>query len=221
MEMKMKHKHLIIFVLSLVLFLGLGLSMPAQDDAAQDKQAGKSHQTLKKLPAKLLKMFNLSKEQAANTTRGKKIKVFMIGLDTLKAFKRGDSTKKVLLDTKKMIYPIYVGGVLKTSLSIRKREGGWKNASFGGAVVHYFEPLRKKHAKANNINEGAYFVVRVPGLYLVFLGYYQKGELYLIPTHEHSSLKLNVGKASPAAEVYIKMQPLVDKFKNVLKRPKK
>ncbi len=216
----MKHKHVIILILSALLFFGLNHSTAAQDDPAEAKGAEKSHKTLKKMPSRVLKILKLTKEEAADTAMGKKIKVFVVGLDKLNAFNPGDNSKKILVDTKETVYPVYTGGILKTSLSIRKRSGGWKNASFGGAEIHLLEPVRKSHSSANKLNETAYFAVRVPAMYLSFLGYYQKGELYLIPTHEHPDVTFELGKGVPAGDIYIELKSLVNKYKNVLEPPK-
>jgi hypothetical protein len=192
------------------------------DEKEQDKEAKKSLEMLKKTPPKLLKLLDLTPEEAAKTTRGKKLKVFDIGLDKLKTFKTGDNTKKILVDTKEIVYPIYVGSKLKTSISIRKSKNGgkWQNASIGGGEIHFLEPSRMKHSKLNKISLSAYFVVRVPALYLSFLGYHLKGKLYFIPTHEHPDVELVLDKGTLAEEIYVKLQPLVDKFKDVLKRGK-
>lgn len=219
----MKYKQLMIFCLSLVLILGLtSFAMAqAQDEAAQDKEADKSRELLKKMPPPMLEMLNLSEAEAAKATRGKKIKVFVVGLDKLKAFNPGDKAKKVLIDTKEIVYPIYVEGKLKTSISIRRSGGGWKNASIGGAEIHFLEPVRMKHSQANKINVVSYIIVRVPAVYLSFLGYYEKGDLYLIPTHEHPDIKLDVGKGAPAADIFVKLKPLVAQYTKVLEKPKK
>lgn len=215
----MKLRQWINFAIILVSLTGVCMPTIAQDDAAQDREANKSHSTLKKLPNKVLEALQLTEAEAADTRLGKKINVFMIGLDHLAAYKSGDSTKKLLIDTKLIIYPIYSGGQLKTSLSIRKRGGGWKNAAIGGTEMLYLAPIREAHAQVNGINEKSYFMVRVPGLYLNFLGYYQKGDLYLIPTHEHPEVALDPGTAVPARDVYLKMKPLVSKYKKILQRP--
>lgn len=212
---------MIIIVVSVVLFLGLTLLAPAQDDPAEDKGADKTHQNLKKLPTGILKDFGLSEQEAAQSTRGPKLKVYMLGLDKLKTFQPGDNAKKILIDTKETVYPIYVGNTLKTSISIRKGDGGWKDASLGGAEIHFLEPVRSAHAKANNIDKKSYFIVRVPAMYLSFLGYDKGNDLYLIPTHKHPDLDLAIGKSVPADEVYIKIKPLVDKYKGVTMRRKK
>lgn len=218
----MKHIRLIIFYLSLVLLLGITTSMNAQDpdEKDQDNEAKKSQEMLKKTPAKLLALLDLTQAEAAKTTRGKKLKVFEIGLDKLKTFKTGDNPKKILVDMKESVYPIYVGSKLKTAISIRKgKEGGkWQNASIGGGEIHFIEPSRVKHSKANRISLSAYFVVRVPAMYLSFLGYHHKGKLYIIPTHEHPDVKLVLNKGTLAENIYVKLKPLVDKFKDVLKK---
>lgn len=218
----MKHICLIIFYLSLVLLLGITTSMNAQDpdEKDQEEEAGKSQEILKKMPPKLLETLDLTPEEAAKTTRGKKLKVFEIGLDKLKTFKTGDNTKQILVDTKEIVYPIYVGSKLKTSISIRKNGGKWQNASIGGAEIHFLETSRMKHSKLNKISPTAYFVVRVPALYLSFLGYHLKGKLYFIPTHEHPDVELVLDKGTLAEEIYVKLQPLIDKYTNILRPPK-
>lgn len=216
----MKHKQ-IITIISVVLFLGLTLIAPAQDDPAEDRGAGKTHGSLKKLPSSILNSLGLSEREAALSTRGRKLKVYMLGLDKLTAFKSGSNAKKVLVDTKETVYPVYVGKALRTSISIRKGAGGWKSASMGGAEIQFLEPVRMTHSKANNIKVNSYFIVRVPAMYLSFLGYDKGNDLYLIPTHKHPDVKLGIGKSLPAEDVYIKIKPLVDKYKNVLSRPKR
>lgn len=217
----MKHKQMIIIVVSVVLFLGLTLLVPAQEDPAEDKGADKTHQKLKKLPGGILKDLGLTEGEAAKTTRGTKLKVYVLGLDKLNAFKSGDNAKKVLVDTKETVYPLYVGNTLKTSISIRKGSGGWKDASMGGTEIHFLEPVRTAHAKANKISVKSYFIVRVPAMYLSFLGYDKGSDLYLIPTHKHPELNLPIGKGLPADDVYAKIKPLVAKYKDVLVRPKR
>jgi len=217
----MKHKQMIVIVVSVVLFFGLTLLVPAQEDPAEDKGADKTHQTLKKLPGGILKDLGLTEEEAAKTTRGTKLKVYVLGLDKLKAFKSGDNAKKVLVDTKETVYPLYVGNTLKTSISIRKGDGGWKDASMGGAEIHSLEPVRTAHSKANNISVKSYFIVRVPAMYLSFLGYDKGSDLYLVPTHKHPDLDFAIGKSLPADDVYTKIKPLVAKYQSVLERSKR
>lgn len=216
----MKHKQIII-IISVVLFFGLTLLVPAQEDPAEDKGADKTHQKLKKLPGGILKDLGLTEDEAAKTTRGTKLNVYVLGLDKLNTFKSGDNAKKVLVDTKETVYPLYVGNTLKTSISIRKGSGGWKDASMGGTEIHSLEPVRTAHSKANNISVKSYFIVRVPAMYLSFLGYDKGSDLYLIPTHKHPDLDLAIGKSLPADDVYIKIKPLVAKYKDVLIRPKR
>jgi hypothetical protein len=78
-------------MLSVVLFCGVNFFMSAQDDVAQDSGADKTHQALKKLPPQLLKMINLTEEEAAQTTRGEKLKVYEISFIKLGKFKAGDN----------------------------------------------------------------------------------------------------------------------------------
>lgn len=217
----MKHKCLTIFIVSIMLFFGINLATHAQDEQAQDRGADKTHHTLKNLPGVMLKTLNFTKEEAAQTTRGEKLKVFFLGLDKLKAFQSGDNTKKLLIDTKEIVYPLYVGKVLKNALSIRKRNGGWKTASIGSKEIHFLEPVRMRHSQKNNIKVKSYYIVRVPAIYLRLLGYDQGGKMYLVPTHEVPDVKLDIGKSVPANDLYLKIKPLAAKYENILIPPKK
>lgn len=216
--MNMKHKYLIILVLSAVMFLSVNVSIHAQDEQAQDQGAEKTQKTLKNLPPPALKMLDLTEEEAANTTRGQKLNVFILGLDKLKAFQPDGMAKKILVDTKEIVYPIYVGGKLKTAISIRKGDGGWNTASMGSGEIQFLEPIRKTHSQANNIDEKSYFIVRIPPMYLSFLGYEKGADLFLIPTHEHSDMNFEIGKSVLAEQIILQIQPFAAKYENILKK---
>jgi len=204
-----------------MLLVGIAFSGFGQDDPAETKRAEKSHQSLKKLPSSILKSLGLSKEDAALSTRGTKLNVYVMGLEQLESFKSGDKAKKLLVNTKETVYPVYVEKKLRTAISIRKGNGGWKNASMGGSEIYTLEPVRVSHSKANNIDAKSYFIVRVPAMYLSFLGYDKGNNFYLIPTHKNPDLNLTIGKSYSAEDVLKKIQPLVEKYRNVIIRRKK
>ncbi len=204
----MKQKIFMIMILSVVLFLGINVTMLAQDDAAQDTGADKTHQALKKLPGNVLKLLDLTEEEAAQTTRGDKLKVYEISFISLANFKAGDNTKNLLINNNEVVYPLYVGGELKTALSVRKAKSTWETASMGSAEIHFLEKVRSAHSKANNINPKSYYIVRIGSLYMSFLGYDKGNDLYLIPTHE-TDLKLEIGKEIAASELFPKLKTLL------------
>lgn len=217
----MKRNYIITVIVCIVLFFSVALAAPAQDDPAETQKAEKAHQSMKKLPSSILNSMGLTPDEAAQSTRGTKLKVYLVGLDKLSTFSPGDNAKKTLVDTKETVYPVYTGKTLRTSISIRKKGGGWKNASMGGAEIHYLEPIRNAHSKANSIDIKSYFIVRVPAMYLSFLGYYKGNNLYLVPVHSHPDVAFSIGKGVPAADIYTKIKSLVGKYRDILVRNKR
>lgn len=206
----MKQKNFIIMILSVVLFFGVNSFMSAQDEeVAQDSGAEKTHQTLKKMPPQLLKMLNLTEEEAAQTTRGQKLKVYEISFIKLGKFRAGDNAKKLLIHNNEIVYPIYVGNELKTAISVRKTKNEWEMVSMGSGDIQFLEEVRKAHSQANNINIKSYYIVRVGALYLSFLGYDKGNDMVLIPTHESMDIQWEIGKAMPADELFIRIQALL------------
>lgn len=205
----MKQKNFMIFILSVVLFFGLNIFMSAQEEVAQDAGADKTHQDLKNLPPQLLKMLNLTEEEAAQTTRGEKLKVYEISFIKLGKFKAGDNAKSLLIHNNEIVYPIYVGNELKTAISVRKVKNEWQTASMGSGDIQFLEKIRKEHSQANKLNIKSYYIVRVGALYMSFLGYDKGSEMVLIPTHESQDPQLVVGKEMPADDVFIKIQKLL------------
>jgi len=205
----MKQKNFMIFILSVVLFCGVNIFMSAQEEVAQDAGADKTQQALKKLPPQLLKMLNMTEEEAAQTTRGEKLKVYEISFIKLGKFKAGDNAKALLIHNNEIVYPIYVGNELKTALSVRKIKNEWQTASMGSGDIQFLEKVRKEHALANKLNIKSYYIVRVNSLYMSFLGYDKGNDMYLIPTHESQDPQLVVGKEMPADEVFTRIQALL------------
>ncbi|MDQ1353788.1 MAG: hypothetical protein QG657_4095 [Acidobacteriota bacterium] len=198
-----------IFILSVVLFCGVNFFMSAQEEVAQDAGADKTHQALKKLPKQLLEMIKLTEEEAAQTTRGEKLKVYEISFIKLGKFKAGDNAKALLIHNNEIVYPIYVGNELKTALSVRKVKNEWQTASMGSGEIQFLEKIRKEHAQANKLNLKSYYIVRVGALYMSFLGYDKGNEMVLIPTHESQDTQLVVGKEMPADDVFTRIQKLL------------
>jgi hypothetical protein len=193
-----------------------------KEEIAKENAAAKAHGHLKKLSPKSRELLGFkSDEELKQSLRGDTIAVYMIALDDLEKFKPKDDPKKILLDLKMEIFPIYSGKTLKSSITIRKKGAKWEHVALGGHEIHIVEPARTKHSKSNKMHPSSYFVVRIPAMYLIFLGYYSKGKLYLIPSHEHPDLTLVLHEAVLAEKVLLKLQSLVEKYKNFLTPPKK
>jgi hypothetical protein len=188
----------------------------------QQIAANTSHGHLKKLSPKFREMMGFkTKEELKNSKLGDPLEIYMVGLKDLKKYIADDDPKTILLDTEEIIYPVYVGNTLKSSISIRKREGKWQHASIGGHEIHAAVPARETISKKSRRLLSSYFIVKVPAMYLVFLGYYQQDKLYLALAHKHPDLEFDLYKPVPADEVFVKLQPLAEKYEKVLIPPNK
>lgn len=227
----MKYRYSIIIVL--VLCLGFAVPTVSGENEAAKKQTGtvknpqeeaakKSHAVLLKLHHRFYSMLGFStKEEVKQSVRKEFFHVYMVGLSDLKTFKPGTDPKTLLIDTKKVIYSLYVGDTLKSSLTIRKDGDQWKHAALGGREIHILTPALAKHSQASNMDRSSYFMVRIPAMYLIFLGYYSNGRLFLVPAHSHPDLTFDLHEAIPAEDVFTKLQPNVEKYMNVLTPPVK
>src|SRR5258707_1065019 len=74
-----------------------------------------------------------SVQDAASATLGDPLTIYRIGLDQLKGFKRGDDPQKLLVDDKRILYPILVNNQAASSISVEGKNDGWRATDFGNA----------------------------------------------------------------------------------------
>jgi hypothetical protein len=180
--------------------------------------AKKSHELLKKLSPKFREMSGFrTKEELEQSSLGYPLEIHMVALKGLKKYKAGDDPKKIIFDTEEIIYPVYVRDTLKSSISIRRREGKWQHASIGGFLIHAAVPARESISKISRRHTSSYFIVQVPAMYLVFIGYYTQNKLYLVKSHQqHPDFQFELNKPLLAGDVFARLQPLVEKYEKVL-----
>lgn len=221
----MRYKYLITFIVSVLFCLGMMMSGKVYEKTMQEKRdqkkaAAKSIDHLKILPSQTHEMLGLKSSDVKESTYGEPLNVYMITLDSLDNFKEGDDPERMILDTKKLMIPVYYGEKLLTSVTMKGDKAEWEIAEIGGKEIHLLEPARSKLSRTSKKGIDSYFVIRIPGMYLTFLGYSQDSQLYLIPTHSHPDFELQLNKGIPAEKVLLMLKRSVNKYRRVLDNQK-
>jgi hypothetical protein len=148
-----------------------------------------------------------SVDEVKQAQLGAPFAVFDIGLDQLKGYKAGSDANGLLTASSKAIYPVTVGGQVKSSVTISHQDSGYKASSFGNAeIVKSLSRYRLTQAAASD------FVVRVPAFNMYYLGRRVENRLLLVPIIDDPRLKLKPGEAVGAETVLEQLAPLANAY---------
>jgi hypothetical protein len=129
-----------------------------------------------------------------------------IGLDRLKSYQAGQDVNALITASSETIYPVTVGGQVRSSVTVVKKGSGYTTASFGNAEIV------KRLSRYRSKNMPNALAVRIPALSLYFLGNRIKNRLMLTPVAEDSRLPFRVGVAVPAEDVLKAVIPLAQAY---------
>jgi hypothetical protein len=130
---------------------------------------------------------------------------YNIGLDRLKGYQAGQDANTLLTASSETIYPVTVGGQVRSSVTVVKKGTGYTTASFGNTTI--VKGLSRYRA---NTPEG--FAVRIPVFGMYFLGNRVENRLMLTPVYEDSRLPFRAGAAVPAEDVLKAIIPLAQAY---------
>jgi len=147
-----------------------------------------------------------SADEVTGATLGQPLTQYNIGLDRLKSYEPGADASALLSASSETIYPVTVGGQVRSSVTVVKRENGYTTASFGNAAI---VKALTRYRESNTPNG---FVVRIPVFGMYFLGNRIENRLLLTPVYEDSRVPLRTGEAVPAEEVLKVIVPLAREY---------
>jgi hypothetical protein len=128
------------------------------------------------------------------------------GLDRLKNYQAGQDANTLLSPSTETIYPVTLGGEVRSSVTLVKKDSGYAVASFGNAEVV------KSLTRYRNANTPGAFVVRIPTLGIYMLGSRVGNRLMLTPIVEDTRLPFRPGVAVPADDVLKALAPLAQAY---------
>ncbi len=129
------------------------------------------------------------------------IPVYMVRLDSLRAFTRGSDTAAILTPLEKAIVPVSVQGEVRSSVTVELRGGKWTAEGFGAPKLARALSKARKDASASAPSD-TYFAVHVAALSSYFLGHRTAGRLMLTTIVDDTYLKVPAGRTLPADDVF-------------------
>src|SRR5204862_1737761 len=110
-------------------------------------------------------------------------------------YQAGIEPRRLLSPAHQTVFPVTVGGAVKSSVTVAKSDrGGYEPAIFGKAAVIKRLALYRRPRAAGTEEE----MVRVPALNLTFLGRHTGNRLFLTLVGDDPRLRLKAGVETPA-----------------------
>lgn len=145
-----------------------------------------------------------SVDEVAQAQLGQPFQVYSIGLEALKNYQTGQNASSLLTPSAETIYPVIVGGDVRTGVTIVHKELGYESSSFGNADI-------VKRLVAYRQSPGD-FAVHIPAFNLYFLGRRIDSRVMLSPIANNPRLKSQAGKATPLEAVVEQLRPYVESY---------
>ena len=139
-----------------------------------------------------------SLEQIDRASLGEPASVFAVGLDQLRDYSPSSDPQSLLIDTKRMVFPVVADGSGRTLITVEQKDGKWHFVSFGDQRVanHLMRVREEKSSAPGGLATSKYFLIQVKALFLTFLGNQQPGgaganSLRLVPLNGKSDLNMS------------------------------
>lgn len=145
-----------------------------------------------------------SLDEVKQAQLGQPMEVYNLGLDKLKSYQAGQDPNSLLTPSAETIYPVTVGGSVRTGVTIVHKEQGYEPSSFGNAdIVKRLSTYRQTAAD---------FVARIPAFNMYFVGRHIETRVVLVPIVGDPRLKVQAGEATPLEVVVDQLRPYVNAY---------
>jgi len=135
---------------------------------------------------------------------GQPMEVYYLGLERMKSYQAGEDPNNLLTPSAELIYPVTVGGDVRTGVTIVHKEQGYESSSFGNADI-----VKRLAGYRQSAKE---FAVRIPAFNLYFVGRPVNSHVLLVPIANNPRLKAQAGEATPLEVVVDQLRPYVDSY---------
>lgn len=149
-----------------------------------------------------------SPEEINNAKIDPPLKDFMVRLDHLKAFSPGSDPNYLLVSTGQQIFPISVNNEVRSSMILKQSIIFWKAVSYGSPnLIRQITNTVNESIRRTGMPRSAYFVVRIPAMNLIFLGYRTNIELFLVPMADDRRQRYRAFESQPAERIFSMILP--------------
>jgi hypothetical protein len=137
--------------------------------------------------------------------------MLMVGLDDLRAYHAGDDPRPLLKNEGSFIYPVTVGGDVRSAMVIRQANGEWKATQFGRAnLARFAHEGRQQVSLARGVAEAGVSLVEIPTMAARMLAHEEGGVPMLTALLDVPGTDIRAGATAPAADVFAKLHPLAE-----------
>lgn len=149
-------------------------------------------------------------DEAARSDLGAPLSDFIVGLDDLRAWQPGKDPMSLLRATGLVVYPVTVGGTVRSSVTLTRQGNEWKAVSFGAPAQTLAVAGARDNVVKTGVAAASIFQVRIPAFNLVFIGYVTGGRLMLVPTLDVARYELTRGTPVAANTLFTRLKPLAE-----------
>jgi hypothetical protein len=196
----------------ITILLPLILTVGCERSVSQDNAADQGLTTLKGLvePRNATKLgFKTAADVRSAQLLKPPISVADIDLAALKAYTPAQDPRSVLADSQDVVYPVTVGGAVRSSIVVSPGKRGFSAVFFGDAdAIQQFGRYRNPSPQAKDS------LVRVPAMGLEFLRRDVEGQIYLTPLNGFPGTTMKVGHPVPAAALLHELAPIAARYTN-------
>lgn len=148
---------------------------------------------------------------------GAPLRDYIIGLNSLKAWD-GKDPSRLLKPTNRFVYPIIMGGEVKSQVTLSERSGSWQPVEFSNSTLS--QATSETREKIRNNAPGAAAVpsiqVRIPAMNATFLAQQENGDLTLTAVQSLPEYGIESGQSASARSVLLKLQPFAKEIDSSL-----
>lgn len=150
-----------------------------------------------------------SPSEVALASLAEPLPMLMVGLNDLRGYRAGDDPRPLLRDEGTVMYPVTVGGEVRSSVILRRVNGDWKATQFGRSnLAGFAQAGRKQVASARRVPESGVSLVEIPTMSARMLEHEENGVPMLTSLLDVPNTDLRAGMTLTAAGVFAKLQPL-------------
>jgi hypothetical protein len=148
-------------------------------------------------------------DDIASAALGQASVEFLVRLDQLREYQPGKDAVSLLSGGDKVVYPVTIGGQVRSSIVVDKGASGWKAVAFGGPQL--IQRLSEARGKVS-AQAAATMLVNVGALGAYFLGEIRGAQLFLSSLADQPELNLKAGATDEAPKVFAALAPIARSF---------
>jgi hypothetical protein len=150
-----------------------------------------------------------SLSQVQRCTLGVPMRIYSVGLKTLRAYQQGTDPFTLLGLGRHVIFPVNLDNQVRSSIEMKKSGGVWTPSSYGGANLAKLL-IATRQAVLSPIRRD-FFVVRVTAFNLYFISYVRTRppliqRLMMVPVQRSDMFGFQAGQIYSAESIFVVLQ---------------